>query len=142
MKIKTKDRVYIQKYDAKFLIKIHDDPSFGVPDYVIAELKNESNARVMKANAGYSDYEFVAFEEPESRSWIMDQFYLVDYDSYNKLSFQESWNLVKKKEDENNGGYTNKNILVWQSEIPSLNILRNTRENGLKFNFPEDYEGA
>lgn len=142
MKIKTKDRVYIQKYDAEFLIKIHEDPSFGVPDCVIAEIKNESNAHVMKTNAGCRDYEFVAFEEPESKSWIMDQFYLVDYDSYNKLSFQESWDLVKAKEDKNNGGYTNENILVWQSEIPSLNILRNTRANGLKFNFPEDYEGA
>lgn len=142
MKIKTKGKVYIQKYDAEFLIKIHEDPSFGVPDFVIAEIKNESNAHVMKSNTGCGDYEFVAFEEPESRSWIMDQFFLVDYDSFNKLSFQELWDLVKVKEDKYNGGYTNENILIWQSEIPSLNILRNTRENGIKFNFPEDYEGA
>lgn len=141
MKIKTKDRVYIQKYDAEFLIKTHEDPSFGIPDCVIAEIRGEENAQIMKANAGYSDYMFLVFKEPESKSWIMDQFYLVDYESYNKLSFQELWDLVGAKENEVYDSF-NERILVWQSEIPSLNILRNTRANGLKFNFPEDYEGA
>ena len=161
MKISTKDRVYIQKFDADFILRIAKDESFGVPKYVLDEINNEDNAHIMNSNDGSDAYKFLVFRELESRLWLMLQFFIIDYDSYKKLSYDELCHLAEAKEEADNhrwqiymklieehktksfyDSFNNLNVLTWGSEIPSINTLANTRKKGIKFPFPEDYKGA
>ena len=59
MKISTKDRVYIQKFDADFILRIAKDESFGVPKYVLDEINNEDNAHIMNSNDDSDAYKFL-----------------------------------------------------------------------------------
>ncbi len=159
MKIKTKGKVYIQKYDAEIILKAATDVGFKVPEYVVAEILSSENERIMQTAGGNN--EFIVLKDPKSRFWIMDQFFILDYDSYKKLTADELRHLAEAKEDEENRRYsayeelmdsdarksfydsfTTKNALIWQGEIRSINILFNIKRHELTFNFPEDYEGA
>jgi hypothetical protein len=158
MKIKTKGKVYIQKYDAEFILKAAKDVDFKVPKYVVDEILSSENECIMQT-AG-SNNEFIVLKDPKSRFWIMDQFFILDYDSYKNMTADELRHLAEAKEDEENRRYatyeevidsdksrsfydsfTIKNVLIWQSEVPSINILYNIKRLGLTLNFPEDYEG-
>ena len=153
MKIKVGGNVYIQKLDAIFLL----EDNFFVPENIKDEIKSGKNRTVMEEG---DPYDFLVFTDLTSNYWIMSQDYIIDYESYNKLKYEELAHLCEIIEDsetrrlwsfceldshvrqDHYGLESKRKSYMVSHAIKSINILMNTREIGTCFNFPEGFKGA
>ena len=154
MKLKIGNKVYLQKYEARYIV----DGSNCLPCDIINETFSGSkdNFLFISSSADSLHFERV-YKKPENVKWLMDQDWIVDYDEYAKMPLAELEALRERLDTERFAGIREFNAKdeVYRKahfgeesekferlghKIVSLEKFIRFRKGEIGFVFPEEYQ--
>ena len=150
MKLKIKDKVYLQKYEIAFILEELE----SIPGCVYCEFMDKH--RFFSINGTEDKYNFdCVFENPESIKWLMEQDWIVDYKKFAKMSAAELISTIEHVDEEyttkldkfnaKDDTYRSKHYSKaveefgkYEHQLESLSVLLAAKTGKLNFTFPEN----
>lgn len=152
MKLKIGDKVYIQKYDAKYLLG-----HLGIfPDDLYSEIFSQNDG-IFYMNAGVDAMSFsIVFKKPKNVEWIMAQDFIPDYEELSKESVDDlqrthdglaattdaeiqSFNDMPEKYREKNFSEKSKVFSFKGFKVFSIGMMIDYKKGEAEFTFPKEY---